>query len=431
MCVYYTVSSSDALRTLGARNEHGVLTYIGDKVASFDDINCTICHVDCTLLLDNSTLCCSHCKLYQRNTLNRLLYRFNNESKSKSNKENTSSHINYRFMDSDSKDLRMKKLQLEVQNKNKKLKRLESVLQQCIREESIPVDDTLHSDLLTIMNQHVPSPGNDQTKDFKEIFWKQQLQAFAKKNPKSIRWHPLVVKWCLYLHHKSSGAYETLRNSGVVCLPSGRTLRDYRHFAPVTAGLSSATDKQLRDLAQKTSPLAKHVVVLIDEMYVRGGLVFNKSTGAIIGFVDLGDLNNHFVDLENLLSKGASKRPLRPLAKTLLVFMIRGVVTNLIFPYALYPATSLRGCDIFPLLWDVIERLTRNHFRVLAVTCDGATCNRSMFRLHSTAGGVVYKTRNVYSAENEYIYFISDPPHLIKTIRNCFANSKRALWVSK
>ena len=36
----------------------------------------------------------------------------------------------------------------------------------------------------------------------------------------------------------------------------------------------------------------------------------------------------------------------------------------------------------------------------------------------------------MFSASKEFIYFISDPPHLIKTIRNCFASSKRNLWVS-
>ena len=39
-----------------------------------------------------------------------------------------------------------------------------------------------------------------------------------------------------------------------------------------------------------------------------------------------------------------------------------------------------------------------------------------------------YRTLNPHSAEERYIYVISDPPHLIKTVRNCF--SKQLLWVS-
>jgi len=323
----------------------------------------------------------------------------------------------------------MKALQKDVRKKANALKRMETIVREVIQKDAIAVDNDLHSDLLAVMNQQLESSsGVDQSNNFK-IFWKQQQQAFSKRNPKSVRWHPTILKWNLYLHHKSSGAYETLRNSGVIRLPSGRTLRDYRHFAPVSTGLSSTTDQQLRDLASRTSPLAKYVFLLIDEMYVKEGLVFDKSTGAITGFVDLGDMNNHFSDLENLISNGENKHSHHPLAKTLVVFMVRGAVTNLVFPYALYPASSPRGCDLFPLLWKVIARLTRNGFHTLAVTCDGASCNRSLFKLHSIKGGPVYKTLNIFSAEEEWIYFISDPPHLLKTIRNCFADPKRNLWV--
>jgi len=44
-----------------------------------------------------------------------------------------------------------------------------------------------------------------------------------------------------------------------------------------------------------------------------------------------------------------------------------------------------------------------------------------------------YKINNPYSSDGREIFFVSDPPHLIKTVRNCFANSfahseSRMLW---
>lgn len=64
---------------------------------------------------------------------------------------------------------------------------------------------------------------------FQHVFWKQQKESLAKqgKSRNGIRWHPLMIKWCLYLRHQSSKAYDTLRDSGCVSLPSQRTLRDY------------------------------------------------------------------------------------------------------------------------------------------------------------------------------------------------------------
>ena len=233
-----------------------------------------------------------------------------------------------------------------------------------------------------------------------------------------MRWHPMLIKWCLYLQYKSSGAYETLRQSGILKLPSGRTLRDYRHFAPAVTGFCAHYDKQLIDLAKKTSKNSKYIAILIDEMYVKEGLVFNKRTGALTGFVDLGDITNH---LETY------SEPKHKLAKTVVVLMVRGLVSSLVFPYAMFGAASLTGPDLFQLVWKAIGRLTRLGFCPLVITCDGAKNNRKMFAMHGDQK--VYKTVNIYSHDRHPIFFISDPPHLLKCIRNCFQSKKRNLWV--
>ena len=67
-------------------------------------------------------------------------------------------------------------------------------------------------------------------------------------------------------------------------------------------------------------------------------------------------------------------------------------------------------------------------FRVLSCTCDGATSNRRLYHLLTQSQTDKYKVLNKYSEDQRYIYLFSDPPHLIKTIRNCF--STRPLWVS-
>ena len=61
----------------------------------------------------------------------------------------------------------------------------------------------------------------------------------------------------------------------------------------------------------------------------------------------------------------------------------------------------------------------------LCVTADGASPNRKFFRMHFNKKDPqsLYKTPNVYSPDNRYLYFISDPPHLLKTVRNCWLHS--------
>ena len=121
------------------------------------------------------------------------------------------------------------------------------------------------------------------------------------------------------------------------------------------------------------------------------------------------------------------------LAKSMLVMMVRGLFTGLQFPYANFPCTSLRGDQIFRLFWKAVARLERYGFSILCVTCDGLSANRHFFRMHNhqkSRSDLIYKTPNPYSKAKNYIFFISDPPHLMKTTRNCFASKTRSLWVS-
>ncbi len=46
----------------------------------------------------------------------------------------------------------------------------------------------------------------------------------------------------------------------------------------------------------------KCVLLLLDEMHIRQDLVFDKHTGDMIGFCNLGDVNEHLSQFEQSLS---------------------------------------------------------------------------------------------------------------------------------
>ena len=88
------------------------------------------------------------------------------------------------------------------------------------------------------------------------------------------------------------------------------------------------------------------------------------------------------------------------------------------------------GDQLFDPMWEAIYRLERLGLKVLAVCCDGLAANRRLFGLHSPGSKeLLYKVRNPHAHEDRYLFFVSDPPHLIKTVRNCWSNNKRKLWV--
>ena len=166
-------------------------------------------------------------------------------------------------------------------------------------------------------------------------------------------------------------------------------------------------------------------------MKVCENLVYDKHHARVIGFVQIGEVNYELAQFEQ--TDNVNEHP--PIAKHVLALMVRGVFSSLHFPYAHFATKDLNGADLFQIIWEAIERLEQLGFKVIALTGDGASCNRKYFKLHSNdEDEVCYKTINPYSDEKRYIYFISDVPHLMKTVRNCWSHSfghgcTRKLWV--
>ena len=64
------------------------------------------------------------------------------------------------------------------------------------------------------------------------------------------------------------------------------------------------------------------------------------------------------------------------------------------------------------------------------MTFDGASVNRRLVKLHDTSNKLLYCVPNIHAADERKLFFFSDPPHLIKTTRNCWSSKSRMLWVS-
>lgn len=214
-------------------------------------------------------------------------------------------------------------------------------------------------------------------------------------------------------------------------LPSQRTLRDYTHVVNNRTGFSKEVDLMLMKHAKIEScqDYEKYVSVIFDEMHIKADLVYEKNTGELVGFCDVGDINNYLLKFQKSFEEDSKPQ----LAKTMLVFMVRRLFgSTLQFPYSQFATRDLSGDQIFNPFWDTVYHLERCGFKVIAATADGASPNRTFFSLHFPSRSnhpSNYKTKNPFSEEERYIYFFSDPPHLLKTIRNCIANSKRRLWV--
>ena len=87
-------------------------------------------------------------------------------------------------------------------------------------------------------------------------------------------------------------------------LPSQRTLRNYTYYVNAAPGFSLEVDQQLiREASIDTlEESQKCILLLLDEMDIHEDLVYDKHSGALIGFTNLGEVNNHLLAFEHSVS---------------------------------------------------------------------------------------------------------------------------------
>ena len=146
----------------------------------------------------------------------------------------------------------------------------------------------------------------------------------------------------------------------------------------------------------------RYVTILLDEMKIKEDIVYDKITGNMIGFCNLGSINDDLMKCEH----GDSSHP--PVAKYVLAIMVRGLFFKFDFPLAHFATEGVTGDQLYPIVWEGIRIIESTGLKVIAVTADGASPNRKFFHMHGD--GTVYKTRNLYASDERDVYFFSIHP---------------------
>ena len=133
--------------------------------------------------------------------------------------------------------LTLQKQRLKCANLEKKLNEMTAE----IENSSVEVDHGLSNDIATILSQ------SKEITPFMSLFWQQQKKLFNSSST-GVRYHPMIIRYCLSLAAKSPSCYEELRKSGVLVLPSQRTLRDYRNSIRPKSGFQKNVIEELKSL---------------------------------------------------------------------------------------------------------------------------------------------------------------------------------------
>lgn len=92
-----------------------------------------------------------------------------------------------------------------------------------LEKSSMEIDNELSNDFVKILDS-----ADTKITQFMKLFWQEQRKLFTRSTT-GVRYHPLIIRFCLSLAAKSPSCYEELCNCGVLVLPSQRRLKDYRN----------------------------------------------------------------------------------------------------------------------------------------------------------------------------------------------------------
>lgn len=305
----------------------------------------TVRRVDCDILCEPSNehpLPCQSCRAF-RSTLRSAACRINTVDRTAA-----SSHASYASLSPKEKDKRLQNVHQSLRLANQQIRRLEAKVDSLISKDGI----SLHEDDATDMSTVFSEVNSIVTKSFppntpQRIFWEHQMTYNQLKDKRQMRWHPLVLRFALNLKYMSTSAYRAVRQSGIINLPSERTLSDYTHWVSAHSGVQIEFIEHFKHMMESdVSPSEKHqCAVSMDEMKIKTGLVFSRRTGSLVGFVDLGSANR---DIERLTVDDTTDFTTHgQLADQVLVFMARAVFKpSLAVPIAHYPSLKLSGKHI-------------------------------------------------------------------------------------
>ena len=167
----------------------------------------------CELISDQNK--CAKCTAYRKN-LRAIHARQQKEStESRSKRVEVSSHTNYRYLSSPEKQARLSNFHTKTRALSRKVDQLKKKLDRLTELNGVKLNHTLDTDIRTIITNNNDAISRSYSQEsFEYLFWKQQKDSMLLKDSRQMRWHPMLIKWCIHLRMLSSSCYDSLRSSG-------------------------------------------------------------------------------------------------------------------------------------------------------------------------------------------------------------------------
>jgi len=188
---------------------------------------------------------CSSCKAY-RATLQPLSSRQKQQAASTPTKRtDASSYANFRYLSTPEKAAHFSNCSARAKLTSTEVEKLKKKIVALNNRDGMNLDEVLHNDFVAMFNDATDEvQASFALGTFKRLFWEQQAESL-NCDGRQMRWHPMIIKWCLNLKLMSTSEYSAMRSSGVLTFHSERTLRDCTHLIQTCTGFNDEVDAQL------------------------------------------------------------------------------------------------------------------------------------------------------------------------------------------
>ncbi|KAE8739107.1 hypothetical protein FOCC_FOCC015399 [Frankliniella occidentalis] len=365
----------------------------------------------CSLLVPVEAWRCDECKKANE----RLRIRFKSHQK-----EEVHPNTRNDYLDPVQATNKLQKQKSELKRARSKIDHLNRVKEE-LQRNGVRIESDLSEQLIETLRDAELTP-------MQSLFLQQQVKSSLLADGRGMRWHPSMIRFALMLRCAAGASgYSAILQSGVIKLPGERTLFDYTHAVPIEEGVFYQKLDTLREKVIKyDEEHQKFHNLLVDEIHISQKLVYRKSDGSLVGYTKLTEVEQELKLLEEKVNGTVKSQP--DVASCICAYMVKGVSNSVKELVAAFPVKALKREELFEQTWDVISACEVRGIKILAVVCDGSAVNRSFIAMHTPATiseshpNLVFDTVNMCSPDRN-LFFIADPPHLMKTIRNCFAKS--------
>lgn len=242
------------------------------------------------------------------------------------------------------------------------------------------------------------------------------LKLTSDNTDNQILWSNDTIQRCLAIRSVvGRNGYEYLRKLNYP-MPSYRTLCRRIQKAPFAPGIQHDVLGWLKMKMEGKTDCEKLCVLLVDEMQLRTRIEYDTGLQQFVGYVS-----------PETIPTGTAEIAEKDLASHALVFMLRGLTSSWKQTVGyLFTGASLKKEPYWEFTKKVIEACEQSGFKVQCITSDMGPVNTGLWRHvgnSSTRNQVITSISHPYE-QNRSLYFVADPPHLLKNLWNCVLTNK-------